>query len=140
MACIMAIAAATPKAITATQMCATTRRFAGWAIVTPGSGPGTSTDGRVLSSVAMGGLARVDGGGWRPPLRPRDDVQLGHHRVVGDAAVLVAGDQVLARSKLGGELADVPRDHHRLAIGAHDLEAVRHVRGGEMERHRRVGG
>src|SRR5262245_37320944 len=118
-ACIMAIAAATPKAITATQI---------WARIS------------FLPSclVVMGHLARrlnCDLGCL--PLRLGHDLHLGHHALVSDAAVLVARDQVLTRMiELGGELADVARYHHRLAVGANYFEAVSDVDRSDMERDR----
>src|SRR5262250_706477 len=95
MACIIAIAAATPNAITATQMCAKTRRFAGPRVEVSASGCAPSATRRPVSSAAMFVLA-LGGRGrcGRVPLRSGDNVQLGCHRVMADTAVLIAGDQV----------------------------------------------
>src|SRR5574341_2623100 len=69
------------------------------------------------------------------------DDELPHHGVVHQAAVLVAGDRVLAgASERHSELTDVAGDGHRVRIGAHDFEAVDHIHAGEPERHRHVRG
>ncbi len=70
----------------------------------------------------------------------RFDDQFTFHRVVSAAAVLVADDAVLGRFvHVDRELRDLPGDHHRVGVGADDLEAVDHVRRGDVEGHRAVG-
>ena len=52
--------------------------------------------------------------------------------MVPDSAVLVAGDEILARREAGAELADITRDHHGLSVAPDDLESVDHVDRGQM--------
>src|SRR4029453_16713124 len=127
------MAAAIPNAITATQMWARIRRFAGPAVAASVSGTAPSAMRWAVGLVLMGHPAQTGSHRGRVPLRSGYDVQLAGHRVVTDAAVFVARDQVLARGELGGELADIAGNHHYLAIGPDDLEPVGDVHGCEME-------
>jgi hypothetical protein len=59
--------------------------------------------------------------------------------VVAQPAVFVAHDQVLSRCEHSRELADVPWDHHRIAVRADDAESMGDIRAREPERDRLAG-
>src|SRR5262245_60742144 len=108
----MAMAAATPNAITATQMWARISRFAGAAVAASVSGTAPSAIRCAVGLVLMGSPTHAGSDRGRLPLTSGNDVQLAGDRVVADAAVFVARNQVLAGGELGGELADIAGHHH----------------------------
>src|SRR5689334_8641846 len=91
-----------------------------------------ATDTPMFASASVMRVAATEAVAVAVVIAPYVADDLTDHHVVHEAAVFVAGDDVLARlRKRDGVLADVAWDRDRVGIGAHDLEDVDEMHDGD---------